>query len=163
LFAYFETLFVAVLGGDGESVRADRDNRFVLLRRGEWHRRSVKVQRGGTLVVPGIDDAVSPEGPASVVVHVPALYRIVGVAGVVVAGVDLDPVPVRITQVQIEGVGHAMPSGAAFDVMLLAERAESVTGVQDLVAFLRGERDMVQPRPVATGQRDIVHGLFSEH
>jgi hypothetical protein len=58
---------------------------------------------------------------------------VVGVAGVVVGGVDLHPVPVGIAQVEVEGVGDAVPPGAAFDVVFLADRAEEVCGAQDLV------------------------------
>src|SRR5699024_8237626 len=138
---YFETLFPLFFGRHRKSVGADGNNRLVLLGRSEWHRCSVEVQGDGTFVVPRVDDAVAPEGSASVVLYVPALYRIIGVPGVVVAGVDLDPVSVRVAQIQVERVGNTMPAGSTFDVVLFAERSEDITGVQDLVTFLRGERD----------------------
>jgi hypothetical protein len=106
---------------------------------------------------------VTPEIPAARVPDRPAQHRVAGVAGVVVAGVQLDPVAVRVAQVDVEGVGHAVPAGSAFDPALSVERAEDVTDPQDLVRFVHEERHMVQARPVSPGERHVVHGLLAEH
>ena len=94
---------------------------------------------------------------------VPAQHRVIGVAGVVVAGVDLHPVPVGIAQVDVEGVGHPVAAGAALDVPLLVQRAEDVASAQHLVRLVREEAQVVQARPGAAGEGDVVHGLLAEH
>ncbi len=87
----------------------------------------------------------------------------VRVAGEVVAGVELDPVPVRIPQVHVERVGHAVPSGAALDARFLPQRAEYVADAQHLVRFVGEEPQVVHPWPVAAGEGHVVHGLLAEH
>jgi hypothetical protein len=106
---------------------------------------------------------VAPEVAAPRVADRPAQHRVARVAGVVVAGVQLDPVPVRVAQVDVEGVGHAVPAGAALDQELLVQRAEDVADPQHLVRFVDEERQVVHPRPVSPGERHVVHGLLAEH
>jgi hypothetical protein len=72
-------------------------------------------------------------------------------------------VSVRIAQVDVEGVGHAVPAGAALDQELLVQRAEDVADPQYLVRFMDEERHVVHPRPGAPGKRHVVHGLLTEH
>jgi hypothetical protein len=86
-----------------------------------------------------------------------------GVTGVVVAGVQLHPVAVRVAQVQVEGVGYAVPAGPALDLGFGVERAEDVADPQHLVRFVGEERHVVQPRPGSPGERHVVHGLLAEH
>ncbi len=82
-----------------------------------WPSRSSTTRRLG---VPGRDDRVAPEVAPPRVEHRPAQHRVVRVAGVVVGGVDLQPVPVGVAQVHVERVGHAVPAGTALDVRLAA-------------------------------------------
>src|SRR5580700_8682923 len=146
----------------GKAVRADLDLGRLLL--GDQRARAaVQVEDGGGLGVPRRDHGVPPEIAASGVAHRPAQDGMVGVAGEVVAGVDLYPVPVRVPQVHVEGVGHAVPPGAALDARLLAERAEDVADAQYLVRLVREEPQVMQARAVAAGERDVVHGLLAEH
>jgi hypothetical protein len=56
-----------------------------------------------------------------------------------------------------------VPPGSALDRAGLAERPELVADVQDLAALGGVERDVVQARPVAAGQCDVVHGRLAEH
>jgi hypothetical protein len=72
-------------------------------------------------------------------------------------------VSVRIAQVDVEGVGDAVPAGAALDQELLVQRAEDVADPQYLVRFMDEERHVVHPRPGAPGERHVVHGLLTEH
>ena len=66
---------------------------------------------------------------------------LVGVTGEVVAGVDLDPVPVGVAQVDVEGVRHAVAAGAALDVVLLARsRRACRTAVRPGAARARRSR-----------------------
>jgi len=106
---------------------------------------------------------VAPEVPAPGVADRPAQRRVAGVTGVVVAGVQLHPVPVRVTQVHVEGVGHAVPARPPLDLVLHPQRAEDVAGPQHLVRFVDEERHVVHPRPGAAGERHVVHGLLAEH
>src|SRR5215813_11152171 len=90
---------------DGEAVSADA----YLLDLPDFPGRpggAVKIQHGGRLGVPGGDNGVAVEVAAARVSHVPAQHRVIRVAGVVVAGVDLQAVTVRVAQVHIERVGH---------------------------------------------------------
>src|SRR5580658_6311268 len=84
---------------------------------------AVQVQDGAGFGVPGRDHGVAPEVAAPRIAHRPAQHRMIRVAGEVVAGVDLYPVPVRVAQVDIEGVGYAVPPGAALDAGLFVPRA----------------------------------------
>ena len=86
-----------------------------------------------------------------------------GVAGEVVAGVDLHPVPVRVPQVHVEGVGHPVPAGPALDQEFLVQRAEDVADPQHLVRLVGEEPQVVQARPLSPGERHVVHGLLAEH
>ncbi len=106
---------------------------------------------------------MAPEVAAARVADRPAQHRVAGVAGVVVAGVELHPVPVGVAQVDVEGVGHAVPARAALDQELLVQRAEDVADPQHLVRFVDEERHVVQPRPGSPGERHVVHGLLAEH
>src|SRR6202012_3415243 len=98
----------------GEAVRAHGD----LGGLGEFGDRAdlaVQVKDGRCLGVPGRDDRVAPEVAPPGVAHRPAEHRVVRVAGVVVGGVDLQPVPVGAAQVHVERVGDAVPAGPALD------------------------------------------------
>jgi hypothetical protein len=106
---------------------------------------------------------VAPEIPAPRVPHRPAQHRMVRVAGVVVAGVELHPVAVRVAQVDVAGVGYAVPPGAALDQEFLVQRAEDVADTQHLMGFVTEEAQVVQARPVAAGEGHVVHGLLAEH
>ena len=106
---------------------------------------------------------MAPEVAPPRVAHRPAQRRMAGVAGVVVAGVQLHPVPVGVAQVHVEGVGHAVPAGTALDPVLGAQRAEDVADPQHLVGLVDEERQVVQPRPGSAGERHVVHGLLAEH
>jgi hypothetical protein len=106
---------------------------------------------------------VAPEVPAARVADRPAQRRVAGVAGVVIAGVQLHPVPVRVAQVDVEGIGHAVPARPPLDQEFLVQRAEYVADPQDLVRLVDEERHVVQPRSVSPGERHVVHGLLAEH
>ena len=106
---------------------------------------------------------MAPEVPAPRVADRPAQHRVTGVAGVVIAGVELHPVPVRVAQVHVEGVGHAVPAGTALDLGLGLQRAEDVADPQDLVRLVGEKPQVVQARPVSAGERHVVHGLLAEH
>jgi hypothetical protein len=106
---------------------------------------------------------VAPEVAAARVAHRPAQHRVAGIAGVVVAGVELDPVPVGVAQVDVEGVGHAVPAGAPLDLRLGVQRAEDVAGPQYLVRFVDEEGQVVQARPGSPGEGHVVHGRLAEH
>ena len=106
---------------------------------------------------------MAPEVPAPRVPHRPAQHRVVRVAGVVVAGVELHPVAVRVAQVDVAGVGYAVPPGAALDQEFLVQRAEDVADAQHLMGFVTEEAQVVQARPVAAGEGHVVHGLLAEH
>jgi hypothetical protein len=106
---------------------------------------------------------MAPEVPAPRVADRPPQHRMAGVAGEVVAGVDLHPVPVRVAQVHVEGVGHAVPAGPALDLGFGVERAEDVADPQYLVRLVGEEAQMVQARPLSPGERHVVHGLLAEH
>ncbi len=106
---------------------------------------------------------MAPEVPAPRVTDRPAQYRVAGVAGVVVAGVELHAVPVRVAQVHVEGVGHAMPTGPALDLGFAMQCAEDVADPQHLVRLVGEEPQVVQPRPLSPGERHVVHGLLAEH
>src|SRR5215469_1560858 len=87
---------------------------------------AVKVQHRGRLGVPGGDDGVSVEVASARVGDVPAQHRVIRVAGVVVAGIDLQAVTIRVTEVDVKRVGHPVAAGTALDVALLVQRAEDV-------------------------------------
>ena len=106
---------------------------------------------------------MAPEVPAPRVADRPAQHRVAGVTGVVVAGVELHPVPVRIAQVHVEGVGHAVPAGPALDLGLGVQRAEDVADPQHLVRLVGEEAQVMQARPLSPGERHVVHGLLAEH
>ena len=106
---------------------------------------------------------MAPEVPAPRVADRPAQHRVAGVTGVVVAGVELHPVPVRIAQVHIESVGHAVPAGPALDLGLGVQRAEDVADPQHLVRLVGEEAQVVQARTLSPGERHVVHGLLAEH
>src|SRR5215472_7540778 len=146
----------------GEAVGADLDLGGLLLG-DQGTRAAVQVEDGAGFGVPGRDHRVAPEVPAPRVAYGPAQDRVVRVAGEVVTGVDLHPVPIRVPQVYVEGVGHAVPAGAALDAGLLAQRAEDVADAQDLVRLVGEESQVVYARPVAAGERHVVHGLLAEH
>src|SRR5580693_759399 len=69
---------------------------------------------------------------------------------------------VRVTQVEIEGVGDAVPSRTALDRVRSPEGPELVADVQDLRALMGVERDVVQSRAVPAGERDVVDGRLAE-
>src|SRR5699024_10346218 len=123
----------------------------------------VEVEHRGGVGVPGGDHRGAPPVAALVVVHVPGDHRVVRVAGPVVLGVDLHPVAVRVAQVEVEGVGDAVPAGAAFDVVAPAQRAEPVADREDVVLLVGGEGDVVHPRAVAAGHGGVVHGGLAAH
>ena len=102
---------------------------------------------------PGCPTPVAP----LVIVNIPGQGRVVRVAGVVILSVDLNAVSVRVAQVQVESVGDAVPAGAALDSVRLADGTDVVADVQNLMLLVSGERDVVQARSVATGERNIVH------
>ena len=106
---------------------------------------------------------MAPEIPAPRVAHRPPQHRVTGVAGVVVAGVDLHPVPVRVPQIYVKGVGHPVPAGPALDPAFQPQRAEDVAYPQHLVRLVGEEPQVVQARPVSAGERHVVHGLLAEH
>src|SRR5699024_3337708 len=124
---------------------------------------AVPVQHQGGVGVPGGQPRVAPPVAALVVVHVPGDHGVVRVAGVVVLGVDLHPVPVRVAQVEVERVGDSVPAGASFDAVAAAQRPELVADGQDVVLFVGGEGDVVHPRAVAAGHRGVVHGGLAAH
>src|ERR1700722_17209771 len=153
---------LALTGFRGEAIGADGDLSGLPL--GQHRLRfAVEVQDGGGFGVPGRDHGVTPEVPAPRVAHRPAQHRMVRIPGEVVAGVDLDPVTVRVEQVHVEGVGYAVPAGAALDPALQPQRAEDVADPQHLVRLVGEEPQVVQARPVAAGERHVVHGLLAEH
>ncbi len=86
-----------------------------------------------------------------------------GVAGEVVAGVDLHPVPVRVPHVHVEGFGHPVPAGTPLDLGFGLERAQDVADAQHLVRLVGEEPQVVQARPLSPGERHVVHGLLAEH
>ena len=106
---------------------------------------------------------MAPEVPAPRVAHRPAQHGMAGVAGEVVAGVDLHPVPVRVPQVHVEGVGHPVPAGASLDLGFFVQRAQDVADPQHLVRLVGEEPQVVQARPLSPGERHVVHGLLAEH
>src|SRR5450755_1742116 len=64
--------------------------------RADRHRLAVWAQDEAGLLIPAVGRLGAPERPAARVGHRPADRGVVGVAGVVVAGIELDPVPVGI-------------------------------------------------------------------
>src|SRR6185437_5069537 len=110
---------------DRESVRANGIFQDLVLL-AHRARLPVQIEHRGRLGVPGRDHRVTVETAAARIGDVPAQHGVTGIAGVVVAGVDLHPVAVRIAQVDVEGVGHPVPPGAALDVPLGVQRAEDV-------------------------------------
>ena len=93
--------------------------------------------------VPRRDDGVAPPVAALVVVHVPGDDRVVGVARVVVLGVDLDAVAVWIAQVEVERVRDAVAARPALDAVRLAQRAELVADRENVVLLVRREAHVV--------------------
>jgi hypothetical protein len=106
---------------------------------------------------------MAPEVPAPRVADRPAQHRVTGVAGEVVAGVELHPVPVRVPQVHVEGVGHPVPARPALDQEFLVQRAQDVADPQHLMRLMGEEPQVVQARPRSPGERHVVHGLLAEH
>jgi hypothetical protein len=72
-------------------------------------------------------------------------------------------VAVRVAQVQVEGVGYAVPAGPALDLGFGVQRAEDVADPQHLMRLVGEERHVVHPRPGSPGERHVVHGLLAEH
>src|SRR4029077_14620296 len=103
---------------DRESVRADGVFQDLVLV-AHRARLPIQIEHRGRFGVPGRDHRVTVETAAARIGDVPAQHGVTGIAGVVIAGVDLHPVPVRIAQVNVEGVGHTVAPGAALDVSLL--------------------------------------------
>ncbi len=50
-----------------------------------------------------------------------------------------------------------MAAGAALDGVGAPVGAELVADVDDLIALVRRERHVMQARPIAAGERDVVH------
>src|SRR5215469_3711363 len=94
---------------------------------------AVKVQHRGRLGVPGGNDGMSVEVPAARVGDVPAQHRVIRVAGVIVAGIDLQAVTIRVAQIHIEGVRYPVAAGTALDVTLLVQGPEDVARPQHLM------------------------------
>ena len=94
---------------------------------------------------------------------VPGDDGIVGVAGVVVLGVDLDAVAVGVAQIEVEGVRDPVASGTALDGIRATERAELVADRQDVVLLVRREAHVVHARAVAAGHRGVVDGGLAPH
>src|SRR5207247_268745 len=86
------------------------------------------VERGdsGALLVPGVRDGVRPVAAALRVGRAPADRLEVGIARVVVPGVELDPVPVGVADVDVERVRDAVAPGAALDRGLAVRAGEDV-------------------------------------
>src|SRR5690606_7811291 len=113
------------------------------------------------LVVPGVGRARAPEAAAAGVGNRPAQRRVVRVAGVVVAGVQLDAVTVGVAQVDEEGVGHPVAAGTALDRVHVAGGGELVADAQDAGRLGQPHREVVQARAGPGGQRDVVDGRLA--
>ena len=81
-------------------------------------------------VVPAVGGARAPERAAARIRGRPAQRLVVGIAGVVVARVELDAMPRGIAQVDEEGVRDAVPPRAALDARGVARRGELVARAQ---------------------------------
>jgi hypothetical protein len=69
---------------------------------------------------------------------------------------QLDAVAVGIAEIDVHGVSGPVPAGAALDLAAEAEGAGHVAGAQQVVGFRRRIGDMVQPRPGAVEEHDVV-------
>src|SRR5581483_10689634 len=113
-------------------------------------------------LVPAVGRAGAPERAAARVGDRPADGHEVRIARVVVARIELDPVSVRVPQVDEERVRDTVPAGPALDRGGVARSGELVAGAQDGGRLGDGEADMVQPRPAAGGEGDVVHGRLTQ-
>src|SRR5215216_5462618 len=108
------------------------------------------------LLVPAVRSARAPERAAAYVVDRPAQRLEVRIAGVVIAGVQLDSVAVRVAKVDEEGVGDAMTAGPALDGASFARGGQLVAYAQDPGRLADPERRVVQPRAATRRQCDVV-------
>ena len=159
-----EVAFGVLTASVGEPVGADRDVHFgVVGALRQRHRVALEVEDRGSVGVPGRNDRVAPPVTTLVVVDIPGHAWVVGVAGVVVLRVDLDPVTVGVAQIEVEGVRDTVAARSAFDRVGEAQRTELVADGEDVVLLVRGEGDVVHAWSVATGHRRVMHGGLAAH
>jgi len=106
---------------------------------------------------------VAPPAATLIVMYTPDLHGVIRIARVVICGEDLDAVAIGIAHVEIKSVRYAMTPRAAFNSLRLAQRAEVVTYVQNLMALLDIEGKVMQTWPIALRKRYIVHRWFAIH
>ena len=105
---------------------------------------------------------MTPPAAAALIVDAPCFDRVIRIAGVIVRRENLDPMAVRIAQVQISGMRNAMPARPSLDPVGLAECPQHITNVKKLLALLHVEREMMQSRTVARRHRNIMHIVLAE-
>ena len=101
-----------------ESVGSGTDHGLQLHRTGLRKHRSrlaIQGQHLRALGKPGGDNLIAPPAAALVIVNIPDLYRIVGVACIVVLCENLDAVSIGIAHVEIAGICDAMPARSALN------------------------------------------------
>ncbi len=69
---------------------------------------------------------------------------------------QLDAVAVGIAQVDEQRVPGSVPAGTEFDVVGKAHGGGEIADVEEQVGFRNGEGGMMQPRPGARREHDIV-------
>src|ERR1700730_682373 len=106
---------------------------------------------------------MAPEVATPGIGDIPAQDRMTWIAGVVVAGVDLQAMAVGVTQVDVEGVGYPVPPGTPFDMALLAQGPEDVADPEHVMRLVREEPQVMQARPGAAGEGHVMHGLLAVH
>src|ERR1700730_11876119 len=106
---------------------------------------------------------MAPEVATPGIGDIPAQDRMIWIAGVVVAGVDLQAMAVRVAQVDVEGVGYPVPSGTSLDVALLAQGPEEVAHPEHVMRLVREDPEVMEARPGAAGEGHVVHGLLAVH
>ena len=88
---------------------------------------------------------------------------VVRVDRLVIGAVDFGPVPVRIQNIQKEGVRDAVPAWATLDAVDIACGRHDIQKIDDVHRRRHPESDMVEPRPDPVGKGDVVDAALAVH
>ena len=106
---------------------------------------------------------MTPKGAPTRIVHAPFERFEIRIARVVVIAKELDPVAVRIPQIEKEGIADAMASWPALDRCTLTSRRHDVARSQDALRVAHEKGQMMEPWSVAVGEGDIMNRGLTIH
>ena len=140
----------------------------VLLGRDDRRRRQVGVAGLNTdkcrpMLKPARRCGRTPERLALRVLQVPLDRLQIGINRLIIRAIDLDPVPVRVENIEEERIRNAVPPRPTLDIADIASRGHQVQQVDDVQRRRHPERNVVQPRPLSVGEGHIMHPALAVH